>query len=304
MVALPKKYIPGYLWRAGVLYIPNDLCRIYEEYLHAIGKYEEARDTHVKNSELIGGASEEATIQYFTHRFLNSSVHVEYLVLDPRQEHGEISSDLLVSLSDGLVKVLDIPCGSGAGILSLFLTICELRSQGCCPKLPINVDITAGDVSNAALKIYNNILSEIVPICKRQGIEINWETHYWNAAELNTSAELTDHWFKQTNEIGEYIVLISLFSGYASENPSELQRSLEFISARLYNKKSTILCIEPKWSASHKYFSNITNLFEKVIKWFNLANSNVEHSEFKWFHPVKNSVVKRATLIVRKYSRT
>ena len=107
----------------------------------------------------IGGVTEQETHEHFVHRFGTSATRTGFLVLDPRDEIGDIASGLRDSFTDGQISVLDIPCGTGASILGFLGCLYQLRNEKLIPNLPLDVFITAGDVSEHALKLYDDMLN-------------------------------------------------------------------------------------------------------------------------------------------------
>ena len=212
MKALPHGCIPAQLWEHDVVHMPSAVAGIYTEYLKHLGLYNEALERAPDDAELEGGSSDEATMAHFTHRFAASAVRLEYLVLDPYDAFGEIPSDLLVTLADGRIAVLDVPCGTGAGTLGLLGTLAELRAQQASASLPLTLHITAGDVASKALDIYEALLCRTAPWLRSQGIQVHWEIAPWDAEQPNTTAALVDRWFHMAEGAEEYVVLIAAFS--------------------------------------------------------------------------------------------
>ena len=272
--------IPRNLWSQSVIHLPPNLIRIYKDALLSRNLFVDACGPSPEESDIIGGDSDSATIKYFTHRFATSAVRLEYLVLNPIKQFDKIASDLLTSLTDGKITILDIPCGSGAGILSLLGTIAELRSQRCIVQLPVSICITGGDYSNNALEIYNSLLPELNVWVQQYGINISWNTHDWDATRPDSTAQLIDNWFNSASGEEEYLVLINAFSGAGNRDFDSIQRSIQHITERLYNKSCTIVWVEPSWGESQSLFKKLKKLFEK-ISWFPSLDKEPIGSKFK-----------------------
>lgn len=211
MSLLPRQEIPKHLWNGSVIYLPVEFVNLYQNKLIQLGKLEEAKKPSPADKDLIGGVSREATIDHFTYRFPASAVRVEYVALDPDSKFQDITDDLLTTLSDGNIAVLDIPCGSGAGILSLLSTVADLRKNRTLPKLPLTITITAGDISETALEIYESLLSGLSPILLAEGIALRCSTTLWDATAANMTASIIDKWFTNAPDAEEYIGLFSHF---------------------------------------------------------------------------------------------
>jgi len=302
MRCLPSNKIPKCLWSENVVKLPYKIVQLFENYLIKLGKYDEALNMHP--NDVIGGESEDETIDHFTHRFATSAVRVEYLLLDPKQKFGHISNNLLTVLSTGRIAILDIPCGTGAGIISLLVTIAELRANRTIIQLPLYIHITGGDFSKKALMIYDELLKQIEPYLNLQNIHLEWNTYQWDAMHPGKTSEIMTEWFESITEVEEYVVLIAAFSGVAAKNFDQYNRSFQHITERLYNKPSIILWIEPKWNKSTKLFEKIKEMFKDIFWFKDDEKSEVISSTFKWFHPIQKKIIERGTVAVKEYSFT
>lgn len=302
MKALPHECIPAQLWEQDVVHMPRALAKIYTEYLKHLGRHHEALDQGPDDTALIGGASDEATLAHFTHRFAVSAVRLEYLVLDPHDVFGEVPSDLLVTLSDGCIAVLDVPCGTGAGMLGLLGTLAELRAQQAGASLPLTLHITAGDVAPKALDIYQSLLSRAAPWLRSQGIQVHWDIAHWDAEQPNTTAALIDRWFRMAEGAEEYVVLIAALSGAGAGLYTKFERSFQHITERLHDKRCAILWVEPCSNQSRSFFQKIKNLFDR-IPWFPSKVSAPVEATFQWYHPIKHAIIDRGSVRVKQYSR-
>ena len=301
MRALPRASIPAHLWSDQIMILPTQLCAVYGECLNSLGMYEEACGPSPPDSELIGGSSDQDTINHFTHRFAASAVRIEYLALDPNESLGNIPSDLLITLCDGRIAVLDVPCGTGAGILSLLGTIAELRRSKVVSSLPLYVHVTAGDCSPKALEIYEVILEEIQPWLVQQGINVTWNKDLWHAERPESTSDLVTSWLSRNANAEEYIVLIAAFSGEAATQFDAYKRTFEHISERLYGRRSSIVWVEPIWHKAERLFKRVHDLFEKM-PWFSEDPTGALASRFLWLHPFNQKHI-RGSILVKKYSR-
>ncbi len=218
-----------------MLFIPICLSRSYTELLQVYGMMDAAFSKEDVAGP-IGGEGREATLQHFALRYGVSSCRIESLVLDPRIAFGNISDDLITSLSSGRMSILDAPCGSGAVGASLLSSIAVLRKNVVLPKLPLDIDITGGDFSETALEIYTKIIAKLEPTLNSVGIGINLKTVSWDATNPDTTASLVDTWFGNNIAYSEYLAIIANFSGEASKRFADFERSFEHIHERLYNE--------------------------------------------------------------------
>lgn len=298
MKIFKQKEIPKELWSGDVLYIPKRLAELYEEMLNKYGVYKEALQDH--RGKNVGGVSDEETLKHFAGRYLASASRVEYLVLNPKHEFPEIQRDVLSLLSDGKINVLDIPCGTGAGILSLLITLAELRRNRRLPSTPLNIRISAGDISLKALEIYNDFLERASPIVKESGVFLSWRTFEWDATKDNTTSIIMDNLLENSCTPKEYLVFISAFSGSGKNILEGFEYSLRQIEARLDRLKSTTLWIEPK-EGEGGFLKSITKMLEKAKDWFKKNEKNLSGAVFNWLHPLTNKI-HTGTMSVKKYS--
>jgi hypothetical protein len=290
--------IPKELWNSDVLYVPRRLAELYGEMLKEYGVYDEALQDH--KGKNVGGVSDEETLRHFSGRYLASVTRVEYLALNPKNEFFEIQRDVLSLLSDGKINILDIPCGTGAGILSLLITLAELRRNRLLPYTPLNIRISAGDISPKALEIYNKFLEKASPIVQESGVRLNWHTVEWDATKDNTTAQVLNHLLDNSCTPKEYLVFISAFSGSGKNVLEGFEHSLRQIESRLHCFKSTTLWIEPKEGESG-FLRSIAIMLEKAKDWFRKKEKHLSGTGFKWFHPLTNKI-HTGTMSVKKYS--
>jgi hypothetical protein len=119
--------LPTTLWRDGTICMPPFLQQVWRDELKSRNLYERACDNNPSNKEVFGGETAEETLSHFADRFKTSSARVAYVLLSPGGEFSPIPCNLLASLFDGPLAVLDIPCGSGGGLHGL------LSGGSCLP---------------------------------------------------------------------------------------------------------------------------------------------------------------------------
>jgi hypothetical protein len=301
MTVFTEKEIPRELWNNNILYVPQQLADLYEEILKLNGVYNEAlKDYHV-GKNYFGGLTDKETIEHFQARYLASSTRVQYLVLNPQGEFTNIQIDTLSILSDGQINILNIPCGTGSDILSLLVMLLVLRGSKLIPTTPLNIRITAGDISTKALEIYGQFLDRAKPIVKQQGIEVEWAKFEWDATRDNTTALVMDHLLDLNSTSKEYLVLICAFSGAGKKLFNEFEFSLRQIESRLDSKRSTTLWIEPK-EGKDGFLFRAGNLYNKISGWLKKEEKTVTDTTFSWCHPFTKKII-QGTMSVRKYSK-
>lgn len=285
--------IPEELWAQEMLFMPICLSGSYTELLQGYGKMDAAVSLEDVAGP-IGGEGREATLEHFARRYGVSSCRIESLVLDPRIAFGNISDDLVTSLSSGRIAILDAPCGSGAVGASLLSSIAVLRKNSVLPKLPLDIDITGGDCSETAREIYTKMIAKLEPALNIVGIEINLKTVPWDARNADTTASLVDTWFGNNIGYSEYLAIIANFSGEAGKSFEDFRRSFQHIHDRLYNKKCTVVWVEPEMPGAQTFLQKIQQALwrKKPIE------SPVAHT-YHWYNPLQKRKLPCRVLVYR-----
>ncbi|MCP5127474.1 MAG: hypothetical protein H6973_18125 [Gammaproteobacteria bacterium] len=264
MRILPIELIPETMWKKQVLYLPGELITSYLVELKDRGLLQEAKQG-TDRKDIHGGFSDKETLEHFTHRFGVSSGRSEFTILAPNEDLTEYSDALLNTFSEGHIGLLDIPCGTGASCVTFLTVLAELRARRVLPTLPLTISIVGGDCSMAAREICQSMLNRARTILADQGIIINYNLTQWDATRNDETAKMIDEWFKLASDACEYVVCISNFSGALIKGKmfDDFTPCLSQILARLHDKKSTLIWIEPINSNAVK------GLIPKVFKWLN-----------------------------------
>ncbi|MCM2372093.1 hypothetical protein [Aporhodopirellula aestuarii] len=281
-----------------MLQIPENLVADYVQELHGIGRYEDACKKLTSSST--GGADRERTHNAFVDRFCASVCRSGYLVLDNKERLKPVSNELLARLGDGRLAILDVPCGSGAGLLGLLSLIASLRVHGSLPRLPLTIDVTAGDFSATARSLYHNMLLRAVPWLEEQGVRIRWTTHAWDAADQFSTSAIVDQWLNNSPDCEDFVVLVSAFSDAAANNFSKFERSFQHITERIHNRSSAFVWIEPDWKKSWRFFDAIEPFFDKLLNLF--RGTKRLSDNFRWHHPLNENDCDGKILVVRHES--
>ncbi len=294
---------PTHLWKDDTLHQSEQLIDIYKNKLIELSMYEHAKN-HISNSSgATGGRDADETKKHFAERFLTSSARTQFVVIDPRNDFEEISIDLKATFGSGYISVLDIPAGTGAGILSLLANLFELRSHGTFPKLPLYINIVAGDYSISALQIYTDLLNSAKEKLEEQSIFIKYDIFEWDASDGASTNLLIRRFLEDASQYEEHYVFMSAFSGVGSSNYKSFQRSFEFIQTALSHLNTTILYIEPNMNEANRFLRFIKKI-HKFSPWFNKEadKATAKDARFKWYDPITDNVAK-SDVILQQYSR-
>jgi len=294
--------LPETLWHESQIVMPPKLsCSLRDELTHR-GLFDEACGPNPTDKELIGGEGTEDAVKHFTHRFKTSSARVQYLVLSPCGTFAPVSSDMLSFMLDGKVSVLDIPCGSGGGLLGYLGAVAELRQQGLAPHTPVELTVLAGDISIDARVIHEAMLTRLAPSFSSVGIRLSWHYSAWDVTNVFSTSRLVDQWFDVCPNDEEYMVFVSAFSGFADTNREIVLNAFHSIVGRFHSKPCLMIWVEPAMKLSTRVLKWIGEWF---THWFGSGGVEREATETKEFffkHPFTDERI-RSHVQVRSFSR-
>ncbi len=294
--------IPQKLWNKDILYQSEKLIEIYKNKLIELSMYEHAKNHTEQGSGATGGKDIEETKKHFAERFLTSSARVQFITINPRGEFSYVSRDLQSTFGSGRISILDIPCGTGAGILSLLCNIAELRMESKLPSLPLYINIMGGDYAESALTIYSELLTEIKDYLAIQLIYIEYEVFTWDASTSPSTNLLLRNWLKNEEQYEEFYVLMSAFSGVGTKNYKSFEDSFSFIQTYISHLPSTTIFIEPTTRQSKDFLTFISKMMEKAVDWLIGKEESTNDNRFQWHDPIRNNTAKSGVSI-KLYNR-
>lgn len=240
------KHLPTSLWNAATLTLPLSLTSVHKKFLQDKGWWASYGPSSAGG---IGGASPDEAQEHVVNRFLNSAARMQFVCSDPHDDDTEVRDMVLDQLADGHIYLLDLAAGNGSGTLALLSLICELRSHGLVPNLPLNISIAAVDYSPDALSYYGQLLEDLTPWLSAHGLEINLTL---NVCDLNIPgdfSEIMESFVQEANfqKINRFLCIVSAISGAKKEGVAQLIDSLKLAAAALSHKKrnSSWLWVEP-----------------------------------------------------------
>jgi len=294
--------VPKKLWNNNILYQSGKLVETYKDELIALDMLEYAEVFRGETDGAIGGVDEEETKKHFAERFLTSSARMQFLVLDPEKYFSQISKDLQSTFIGGNISILDIPCGTGAGILSLLFNIKELRNSSKLPRLPLSVNIFAGDYSESALTIYSKIMATVKVELEKELIFITFDTKVWDASDIKSTTSLMKKWLKDEDKYEEFYILMSAFSGVGSDQFKTFVKVFDFIQNFVSDLHCTTILIEPNTHKAKSFLKQFAKAAQKWIKMLIGKEETTNENRFKWKDSITNNVAKSGVL-VNQYSR-
>jgi hypothetical protein len=294
-----RSQIPETLWQGDKLLIPPALAGALRDELQGRGLYEEACIEDKPDSELFGGKDTEAALPHFIHRFKASAARVEFVTLDPKDTFQPLATDLFACLLDGSVAILDIPCGSGGGLLGLLLTFVELRRHAAIPRLPLEIRLLAADISSEARAIHEAMLRRVQDDLAESGVSLTWEYMQWDVTDPFSTAALMDRWLEFAPASEEYLVFISAFSGFAASNAEAVLHGVRDITVRLHNKMFLLAWIEPIMKKSERLFEKVLGFFTSLFRGRPVTGCQPLEEEFKYRHPFTEQLLPGRARVVR-----
>lgn len=301
---LEPKDIPQSLWDGeNLLRLPQSLRDAYLETLTSSGLLEEARKALFNGAK--GGESREETDLHFAHRFDGSCARVELAVLDPKGDLSAVSNHFIRAFSGGRIRLLDIPCGCGAASATLLTTVAELRHRRILPREPLEVFLTAGDISCTARHYTSLIFKALKQDLHDQGIFVELSLPYWDINDAASTKVLLNKWLTAPPDRSNSFLLLTNFSGFWSADKN-LERVEERVGelfrwARAYD--STAVWLEPpvKKKLVERLREWFRGKFAKLMGWLsNPAEPSVQlTTEAKFVQPLRESQISVRLLLLR-----
>jgi hypothetical protein len=277
---LKPDHLPGCLWDPDrqLLCLPPVLAEAFEAAVDARSLRDLLND--VNSDGPIGGCSEDETLEHFVNRFDGSSARLQLAFLDP-YDHLETTSNIILSrLSGGTTCFVDAPCGTGAGFLSLLLTVARLRELGVLPCMRLDVKLIAADVSASAREIAAALLEEVNDVLEEQGIFVRAEWPAWDVTSESSTVDLNRLAIRMSDGCKSNFLLVANFSGYliGEKKLKEAEPQLYELFKYFSGNDSFSVWIEPKT----KDASGKGGLLDRL---FGLASS-----KWSWFAKVSDGL--------------
>ncbi|PKH29093.1 hypothetical protein [Shewanella sp. ALD9] len=274
------------LWDGKKAYLPQKLSALYLKELTTIEMLDHAKNYMRQENEEgpVGGQGIKETHIHFAERFSNSCIRLQYVLIDPNEKFGNVPENFFSTFSTGKIALLDAPCGTGAGALSLLYTLKELRVHKKLPQLPLEIEILACDFSESARSMYSKLLDEAIPELATVDINVVYTIRAWDAFSMPSTTLLMRDFVKLDCE--EFFVLVSAFSGIDKKNYQKLDNSLTHIQMSLSPEQYTVVHVEPSTRNARSLFSRLKNIFMLI---FTSASSHEQYrceERFLWLDPV------------------
>lgn len=292
------------LWKDNILYQSENLVETYKNKLIDLSMLVHAQNATEDGNGATGGLTQAETNKHFAERFLTSAARIQYITINPRGEFNIISNDLQTTFLGGNISVLDIPAGTGAGILALLCNIAELRASSCLPKLPLHIYLTGGDISIFALNIYSELLNDLKQHLAELLIYVHHQDIIWDATDISSTDSLLNNWFAQNTNSEEYYILVPAFSGVGSTVFKKFEESFRYIQGRISNKHATITFVEPNMNEAGIFMSFINKIIKKIALLLPGSEESTEISNrFSWWDPIRGNTAKSGVKVLSYYRK-
>jgi len=253
-----------------------------------------------------GGMSKSDTDKHFAWRYTGSCGRVVLTALDPKSHLSEVSDSYATIFAANKVLLADLPCGSGAGSVSIITTLIELRKHNILPRLPLTIKIIAAEISQHALEYYVKQLEEIESIAIEQAIEVEFETVRWDALDKISTADLIQKLTLLNQDCDSRLLLLTNFSGFLDKEQrwEDAKPQFEQIFIHSRDKSSTAIWIEPGSKNIGGFFNKLTNWFNIFLNSLRKSIPNIDslygESASKCQHPLKDHLF-NISLTVKRF---
>ena len=265
--------LPESLWRQSdcVLKLPPELIRAWLALLerHGLRPLAEQQDA---SGGCIGGISRDATNKHFAWRFTGSSARVQLAMLDPESHMPHVADAFAQIFAGGRVAVADLPCGSGAAVLTILTVLAELRRQGRLPREPLDVVVIGGEISEDARGYAAEGLNEVRETLEAQAISVQSVFLPWDVCNNISNTDLIRQLTIRCNGCAARMLVLANFSGFLQREGkwNDAQPQLNELFRHSRDERSSVVWIEPQMNdvlpQTGGLFSRVKNLLVGLVR--------------------------------------
>lgn len=197
----------------------------------------------------VGGVSKEETDKHLAWGFPGSAARVQLAVLDPKGHVPHIADAFTRLLAGNKVAIADVPCGSGAAVLSILATLAELRKHDRVPREPLELVIVTGEISEFARRYAAEGFGELRRTLEEQAIWIEPVFLHWDVCDKLSNTDLIREITIRSRECGARLLVVANFSGFLQRagKLSAAQPQLEELFRHVRAEQCSVIWIEPQW---------------------------------------------------------
>ena len=264
---IPPAELPESLWRKETkcLLLPPSLVSAWQQLLEAEGLLELALQPTPEN--LIGGGSKEVTDDHLTWRFTGSSARVQMAMLDPLDKLDRVADVFAKTFSGGRVFLADLPCGSGAAVLTILCAIAELRRSRRIPRSPLYLTVLGGELSEFARAYAQKAINGLIESLRAEGIFVDADFLHWNACDKFSNADLIKELTLRSAGCAARMLVLANFSGFLQSSGKWDAAKAQFDALFLHSRdeNSCAIWIEP---LTNNVIKTGGGFFDRLVNWF------------------------------------
>ncbi len=212
---LPLDQIPALLWDAehGIIILPQVLASAYAIIIteRALGKLAMSRD---RDNPPVGGLTPELADKHFAQAFDGSAARAQLAFLDPHDQLPNVSDTFVRALAGDRLCLIDVPCGAGATAYAFLTAVADLRLAGILPRVPLEVDLVAADLSVPARQYAIDIHARIAPYLEEQAVFLKPEFSSWDATDKLSNTDLINSFRTKSPNDSKRLLIVSNFNAF------------------------------------------------------------------------------------------
>lgn len=273
--------LPESLWHEGKLCLPSDLTNVWLWLLDKYNLRSLAEQPRPKKGPT-GGITQQATNEHLAWSFTTSAARVELAMLDPHSQLPQVANAFARVFSGGRIAVIDVPCGSGAAILSILTTVAELRHQECLPRIPLEVVIIGGEISEYARQYATEGIQNVRDTLTKQAITIEYcNILSWDVCDKPSNTYLIrEEMTLKAQNCRVKMLVIANFSDFLQHttNLDKAKPQIEELFRHCNGVNNLAIWIEPQ---TNKVTVTGSGFFSRLIDWSKKTLRYFVHSEQK-----------------------
>lgn len=305
--------LPDSLWDRSdqVLSLAPSLVRAYTTLLDRHGLRTLAMQAPPPDGP-VGGVSKEDTDKHLAWAFPGSAARVQLAVLDPKSHVPHIADAFTRLLAGNKVAIADVPCGSGAAVLSILATLAELRKQDRVPREPLDVVVVTGEISEFARRYAAEGFGELRTTLEEQAIWIEPVFLHWDVCDKLSNTDLIREITIRSRECGARLLVVANFSGFLQRDGklSAAKPQLEELFRHVRGGNSSAIWVEPQTNTAAidegGLFARLTDWLKQKWASFVRVRRDSDNSEpvgrtsCKCKHPLKTATFFETRLAVMR----
>lgn len=296
--------IPKTLWDKSkdTLTLPHSIIDCWKTILKERGLLKDATEINFRGE--IGGIDEEATHKHYSFNYNGSCARFQLAFLDPKEDLKEVSNAFVKALAGNDVFIADTPSGTGAASLSLLCNIAQLRQEKVIPKMPLKVEILAGEISETAIDIFKNALGKINEYLLEYEIYVNLQVEIWDVTDKDSTSQLIKKMTLSSQNSSNKLLLLANFTGFLEQEKkwNSVKPQFEELFRHFSGDSTTAIWLEPGKNNSLKNF--LPRLRDWFISMFKQLVSSeedikIETSNARYNHGLRESTPHTNVAIIR-----